>query len=51
MGHAAQPLSAFGKQSGVPVILLDEPVKSEAAHASAARVVAQRLCRATAQPG
>jgi hypothetical protein len=38
VGHPAQRLSAFGKQNGVPVLALDA-------------ALAERLCRATAQPG
>ena len=38
VGHPAQRLRAFGKQNGVPVLALDA-------------ALAERLCRATAQPG
>jgi len=51
MGHPAQRLSAFGKRSGVPVLALDAAPSSAQAHAIAARAVAERLCRATGQPG
>ncbi len=51
MGYPAQRLSAFGKQNGVPVLALDAALSSAPAHAIAARAVAERLCRATAQPG
>src|SRR3954464_3884119 len=51
MGRPAQRLSAFGRQNGPPVFVLDEALDTAQAHANAARAVAQRLCRATAQPG
>src|SRR3954470_872942 len=51
MGRAEQRLSAFGKQNGLPVFVVDEALDTAQAHANAARAVAQRLCRATAQPG
>jgi hypothetical protein len=51
MGYPEQRLSAFGKQNGVTVFTLDVAPQSAATHAIAARAVAQRLCRATGQPG
>jgi lysophospholipase L1-like esterase len=51
MGRPEQRLSAFGRQNGLPVFVLDEALDTAQAHANAARAVAQRLCRATAQPG
>jgi len=61
LGYPAQRLAAFGKQNGVDVVTLNDALTPEMylpsgrwtveAHAIAARAVAQRLCRATAQPG
>lgn len=61
MDHAEQRLLAFGKERAVPVIALNTALSPEMylpsgrwtveAHAAAARSVAQRLCRATRQPG
>ena len=61
MAYPEQRLAAFGKQNGIEVITLDDALQPEMilpsgrwtveAHAVAARAVAQRLCRATRQPG
>jgi hypothetical protein len=61
MGYPEERIAAFGEQNGVPVITLADALEPEMyfpsgrwtveAHAVAVRAVAQRLCRATAQPG
>ncbi|MBV9190293.1 MAG: SGNH/GDSL hydrolase family protein [Betaproteobacteria bacterium] len=61
MGYAEQRLTAFGKQNSIDVVTLKEALQPEMvlpsgrwtveAHAIAARTVADRLCRATRQPG
>lgn len=61
MGYPDQRLSAFGARSGIRVLSLTEELTPDMyllsgrwtaeAHAIAAKSVAQRLCRATAQAG
>jgi len=61
IGYPGQRLAAFGKKSDIAVVALDEVMKpgmylrsghwTREAHRIAAESVAQRLCRATGQPG
>lgn len=61
LGYPEQRLAAFGKQNGIDVVTLNEALRpgmylpsgrwTLEAHTTAARAIAQRLCRATAQPG
>ncbi len=60
-GYPEQRLAALGQRDGIDVVTLNEALQPEMylpsgrwsveAHAVAARAVAQRLCRATRQPG
>ncbi|HTM61881.1 MAG TPA: SGNH/GDSL hydrolase family protein [Burkholderiales bacterium] len=61
LGYPEARLSAFGKQKGFEVVTLNDALQPEMvlpsgrwtleAHAVTARIVADRLCRATRQPG
>lgn len=61
LGYPEERLTTFGKQTGIDVVTLNAALQPAMilpsgrwtieAHAIAARTVAERLCRATAQPG